>query len=147
MTHYFMTALRKRDTTGLLGSFEKTWIPFEIGPILPCVSIFAVIFPLSPGLIWLELAMTAAHPQDGTNFSIISSLSPAFLTWKTCSMVSPAVTVPKLWVSASNAREGWAYEMAGKRSRNVSSTIFLMDIAYTIFRKKYMLLLPSCFQV
>jgi hypothetical protein len=49
--YYCITALRVRVTTDLLGSFEKTWILFETCPSLPFVSIFAVIFPVSPGLI------------------------------------------------------------------------------------------------
>jgi hypothetical protein len=57
--------------------------------------IFAVIFPFSPGFIWLELAITAVHPHDGISFSITSSSSPVFVKSKVCSIVSHWAIVPK----------------------------------------------------
>ena len=95
LVSYFIVALRKRVTKDLLGSLEKTCTPLETEPTLPFILIFAIIFPFSPGFNWLELAITAAHPQDGTSFLMMSSSSPLFENSKECSIVSDCATVPK----------------------------------------------------
>jgi len=71
-----MSALRVRLTTGFFGSFEKTWILLEMYPVLPDISILASIFPFSPGFRRLELATTAAHPQEGVILLMVRSSDP-----------------------------------------------------------------------
>jgi hypothetical protein len=82
-------------TSDLLGSLEKTCIFFTTGPDLPFVSIFAVIFPFSPGFKWLELAIAAVQPQDEVTFSITRSSVPAFVIIKSCLSVLLFSIVPK----------------------------------------------------
>jgi len=66
--HYCTVTLSERTTEGLLGSFEETCTVLRSAPFLPVMSIFAVIFPFSPGFRWLELAIAAAQPQDEPSF-------------------------------------------------------------------------------
>jgi hypothetical protein len=121
---------------GFLGSLVKTFTVFVIKPILPFISTVATIFPSSPGFSRLELATTAAHPQVVASRSITRSSFPLFLKSRVCSILSPWVMVPKSWLSVLNSIEGCEKETAGKRSKNISKIIFLIEICYTISFEK-----------
>jgi hypothetical protein len=90
-----IVALRKSVTICLFGSLEKTWTLLEMKPVLPFALIFTVISPFPPGFIRLELAITAVHPQEGTNFSIMRSSVPVFVRSKVCSIESHLAIVPE----------------------------------------------------
>ncbi len=132
----FISALRTRFTTGFWGSLVKTFTVLVIKPILPFISIVATIFPSSPGFRRLELATTAAHPQPGWSLCITSSSLPLFLKSNVCSIFSVWVTVPKSKVSVLKTIEGCEKEMVGKRSININTRIFFIQLYYNISLKK-----------
>lgn len=98
---------------GFFGSFEYTLIRLENVPLLPVVDTCALIFPLSSGAMWLELATAAVQPQLEVTFLIINSDVPLLVNSKKCSTTSPCFTPAALNSISSNTNKGSAVTETG----------------------------------
>src|ERR1700682_5331811 len=90
---------------GVLGSFDSTVTPFAIGPAKFVVSTWALIFPVSPGLISLSNSATV-QPQPGLAAMIWRSALPVFLMTNDQSSFSPLGTTPKSFTGSTMVRRG-----------------------------------------
>src|SRR5258707_10305345 len=90
---------------GVLGSLVSTVTPLAMGPAKLVVSTWALILPVSPGLISLSKSATV-QPQPGLAAMICRSAVPVFLMTNDQSSFSPLGTTPKSLTGSTMVSRG-----------------------------------------